>query len=285
MKRKKPFLWLLLLAVLCIGGVELWACYHFAPSLFLQITRPVRQCIQAAAALGGQAADGISAWWEELVAEKEALTEADMQIAGDPAIHTDMPLSDPALTELKSAAGRDILTGGTVEVVYYNQSDEVWADQPYGTDDIGRYGCGPTAMAMVVASLTAHDIDPAQMAERAYEDGYWAKRSGSYLSIVKGLSAAYGLTAAPIKERTPEALQEALLSGNLVVALMGPGHFTSAGHFILLRGVTLSGALLVADPNSTERSLMEWAPQLILDELSASTSNGAPLWAISHSEP
>ena len=62
---------------------------------------------------------------------------------------------------------------------------------------------------------------------------------------------------------------------------MGPGHFTQGGHFILLRGVTLSGMILVADPNSEERSLMEWDPQLILDELSASTASGAPLWVLS----
>ena len=62
---------------------------------------------------------------------------------------------------------------------------------------------------------------------------------------------------------------------------MGPGHFTSGGHFIVLRGVTLTGKLLVADPVSDERSLMEWDPQLILDELSASRHNGAPLWVIS----
>jgi len=39
--------------------------------------------------------------------------------------------------------------------------------------------------------------------------------------------------------------------------------------------------ILVADPNSEERSLMEWDPQLILDELSASTASGAPLWVLS----
>jgi hypothetical protein len=62
---------------------------------------------------------------------------------------------------------------------------------------------------------------------------------------------------------------------------MGPGHFTQRGHFILLRGTTLSGEVLVADPNSRERSLTAWDPQLILDELSSHTSDGAPLWALS----
>lgn len=284
MKRKKPILQLLLLAALCIGGAELFACYFFAPSVYQQITAPVHQCIHSAAEIGEQAADSISSWWSGLAEKNDGGTEMDIQIADAPSIRTDTPLSDPALTELKPADGHSILTGGITEITYYNQSEAPWASQPYGTDDIGRYGCGPTAMSMVVTSLTAHDIDPAQMAERAYQDGHWAPKSGSHLSIVEDISAAYGLTAIPLKNQTPDSLQEALLSGKLVVALMGPGHFTSTGHFILLRGVTLSGTLLVADPNSTEHSLMEWDPQLILDELSASTSNGAPLWAISHPE-
>jgi hypothetical protein len=45
--------------------------------------------------------------------------------------------------------------------------------------------------------------------------------------------------------------------------------------------VTLSGKILVADPNSRDRSLMVWDPQIILDELSKTTTNGAPMWALS----
>ena len=45
-----------------------------------------------------------------------------------------------------------------------------------------------------------------------------------------------------------------------------------------LRGVTLDGRVLVADPNSRERSLAAWDPELILSELSPSRNNGAPLW-------
>ena len=67
----------------------------------------------------------------------------------------------------------------------------------------------------------------------------------------------------------------------MLVALMGKGHFTTGGHFILIRGVTLSGDVLVADPNSLERSLQTWDPQLILDELSSARDHGAPLWILS----
>ena len=55
----------------------------------------------------------------------------------------------------------------------------------------------------------------------------------------------------------------------------------SCWHFIVLRGVTLTGEVLVADPNSRDRSLALWDAQLILDELSSSRIDGAPLWCFS----
>ena len=65
------------------------------------------------------------------------------------------------------------------------------------------------------------------------------------------------------------------------MALVSKGHFTRGGHFILLRGTTLSGEILVADPASRDRSLIPWDLSLILDELSPSRHDGAPLWALS----
>ena len=70
-------------------------------------------------------------------------------------------------------------TDGAVEVVYFNQLDERYANQPYGTDNIGGYGCGPTSMAIVVSSLTDDMVDPVEMAKWAYDNGYWCSKSGS----------------------------------------------------------------------------------------------------------
>lgn len=299
---------IILLAVLCVGAVELAACSFFAPAVYEQITAPVRQGAQTAALACGRAAAALSqaseeahrlvsrrisaagvqtaVLWSRLTAPKEeALPEEDIQLADDPVLTGGGPAADPAVTELNVINGQEILTGGTIPIVYFNQGSETWADQPYGTDDIGRYGCGPTAMAMVVGSMTEADTDPLQMAQLAVSLGHWAKRGGSYLSVVEGLASASGLTAVSLQERTPDALMDALTGSNLLVALMGPGHFTKGGHFIVLRGVTLSGKILVADPNSQERSLMEWEPELILEELSRSTSDGAPLWVISQNPP
>ena len=67
-------------------------------------------------------------------------------------------------------------TDGGTEVVYYNQLDERYANKPYGTDDIGGYGCGPTAMAMVVSSLTDDLVDPVEMAKWSYEQRLLVQR-------------------------------------------------------------------------------------------------------------
>lgn len=190
-------------------------------------------------------------------------------------------MTDPLITELRQDGDRQILTGGVVNMVYFDQGSEEWADQPYGSDLIGGYGCGPTAMAMLVASLTREETDPAVMAQWAVDNGYWARKGGSWLSIVEGTGEAFGFPVESCASRSSDELLQTLFSGKLLVALMGPGHFTKRGHFIILRGATLTGEVLVADPNSSERSLTTWDPQLILDELSSNTNDGGPLWIVS----
>lgn len=289
---------LVLLALLCIGGTELAACSYFAPEVYQQITAPVRNTAAAAVDLCGRGldsarqffrdtADHAAQFWAELTAPKPEPPEEEPpnQLAEEPIFVANWPAVDPIITELLEEDGRQILTGGNLDMVYFCQSDEAWASQPYGTDTIGPYGCGPTAMAMAVASMTDSDTDPAVMADWAVKHGYWASRSGSYHSIVSGTAKAFGLEVESVQERTVESLYKELNSGKILVALMGPGHFTKLGHFIVLRGTTLSGHILVADPNSLERSLTLWEPQIILDELAVRASSGGPLWALSLPEP
>ena len=75
-------------------------------------------------------------------------------------------------------------------------------------------------------------------------------------------------------------LERHLSSGHLVVAIMARGHFTSNGHFIVLRGITESGKVLVADPASYKRSGQEWSMSIILNEARGDASAGGPFWAI-----
>ena len=83
-----------------------------------------------------------------------------------------------------------------------------------------------------------------------------------------------------ISSDDPQAVVDALASGKLIVALMSKGHFTSSGHFMVLRGVTSEGKILVADPASKKRSEQEWDISIILDEARKGAAAGGPLWAI-----
>lgn len=170
-------------------------------------------------------------------------------------------------------------TDGAVEVVYFNQLDERYANQPYGTDNIGGYGCGPTSMAIVVSSLTDDMVDPVEMAKWAYDNGYWCSKSGSYHALIPAAAKKWGLPVEGCPATEPQRIVDALSDGKLVVALMTKGHFTSSGHFIVLRGVA-DEKILVADPASTTRSQQSWDLSIIIGEASRSAGAGGPFWII-----
>lgn len=178
-----------------------------------------------------------------------------------------------------AALGDVRFTDGATEVVYFNQLDERYCSEPYGTDHIGGYGCGPTAMSIVVSSLTAETVDPVEMAQWAYENGYWCSKSGSYHALIPGAAEAWGLPVSGCTAAEPQRIVDALADGKLVVALMTKGHFTSSGHFIVLRGVQ-GEEILVADPSSYNRSQKTWDMSIILGEASKSAAAGGPFWII-----
>ena len=282
-----------LTALLCVGVVELAVCSVQDPELFQRLTAPARECAAQLGEAGTRVWDAflqasatvqLPRHWEDEEPEPELpppeeSQELDNEVREPPPL----PVAATDVTALAERDGRLCLTGGARSVVYYDQTDPAWAEEPYGSDRIGGYGCGPVAMAMAVSSMTEHQMDPAQMAQWCVDQGYWARKHGSYLSIVPGTAEAVGLasTSIPPEEADPDDLLQRLATGQMGVALMGPGHFTNGGHFILLRGVTLDGRVLVADPASPERSLTLWDLELVLGELSPSRHDGAPLWMLS----
>ncbi len=172
-------------------------------------------------------------------------------------------------------------TEGSTDVVYYNQADARWGDLAYGkTGTIARSACGPTSLAMVVSSLTDRIIEPPEMVEWAYENGYRAEGNGSYHSLIPEGAEHFGLTVEGAAYNEGQKIVDALTSGKLVIAIMTKGHFTNGGHFIVLRGVTANGNILVADPASLTRSEREWDLSLILGEVRRDAGAGGPLWLI-----
>lgn len=173
-------------------------------------------------------------------------------------------------------------TDGYTTVTYYNQMDERWVDTMYGTSGtIGEGGCGPSSMAIVISTLTGETHDPVELAEWSVAHGHHCEGNGSYHTLIPESAKAYSLTVEGAGKNDGQKIVDALASGKLVVAIMSKGHFTSGGHFIVLRGVTAEGNVLVADPASYNRSGQEWDLSIILNEAREGAGAGGPFWIIS----
>lgn len=170
---------------------------------------------------------------------------------------------------------------GATEVVYYNQADARWKDKPYGrTGTIGRSGCGPTSLSIVISSLTDKKVDPVQMSKWAYENRYYCEGAGSYHTLIPAGVKKFGLKVEGCTANEPKKIVDALTQGKLIIAIMAKGHFTRSGHFIVLRGVTANRKIFVADPVSRSRSEEKWDLSIILNEANKGADAGGPFWII-----
>ena len=114
---------------------------------------------------------------------------------------------------------------------------------------------------------------------RMQQEDYWCSGSGSYHALIPAAAEAWGLPVSGCTASEPQRITDALSSSKLVVAIMSAGHFTSSGHFIVLRGVQ-DEKILVADPASRTRSEQSWDLSIILNEASKAAGSGGPFWII-----
>ena len=63
-----------------------------------------------------------------------------------------------------------------------------------------------------------------------------------------------------------ENLVDALKSGHVIIARLGPGIFTTRGHFFVLAGLADNGEVILNDPYSYERSSVTWPAETIAQE-------------------
>lgn len=183
---------------------------------------------------------------------------------------------------LPSYEGVVLGESGETQVIYYNQLDERWANKMYGrSSTIGAAGCGPTALAICVSTLTGKSVDPPAVCEWSVRNGHRCEGNGSYHSLIPEGAKHYGLKVEKLGRSSARELQQHLSSGKLVIAIMAKGHFTSSGHFIVLRGITENGKILVADPASYKRSGQEWDVSIILREARGDAAAGGPFWLLS----
>ena len=154
--------------------------------------------------------------------------------------------------------------------VFYRQNWSVLKDIPFGPDGFGQCGCGPTCTAEIIANLAGAPVTPAELGEQALEShSVLANGATSYDFIIRS-AAAYGISSYQLTLSDKEEMLAALRAGSLVLVVMGPGDFTLGSHFVLYRGLTEDGKILISDSYSYDFTVKEWE----YDELYAQSLRG-----------
>lgn len=132
--------------------------------------------------------------------------------------------------------------------LYYQYSGG-WENVPFGGGTIRSSGCSVTSMGMVFTYLKGQTILPNHIVSWT-GNRYYVHPAGQSWSIFPACSGQWGLQCQNLGKNS-NAVVNALSNGKPVIVSMGPGTFTRAGHFIVLRGVTSTGKILVNDPNDS----------------------------------
>lgn len=152
------------------------------------------------------------------------------------------------------------------EVPLFLQWDERWGYSKYGDELMGLSGCGPTCLSMVcVYLLDDPQYSPRYVADFAEQNGYYVSGIGSSWTLISEGGTALGLdvTEIPLDENR---IIRNLEVGNPIICVMGPGDFTTTGHFIVMVGYE-DGKIKVNDPNSPARSDKLWDYNAIKNQI------------------
>lgn len=146
------------------------------------------------------------------------------------------------------------------------QWDERWGYTEYAGNMMGLSGCGPTCLSMVsMFLLNDTSYTPQYIAKFSEENGYGVPGSGSSWTLISEGGRKLGLDVVEIpldKQRIIRNLEV----GNPIICVMGPGDFTTTGHFIVFVGYE-DGKIKVNDPNSKTRSETLWDYEQIKNQI------------------
>ena len=146
------------------------------------------------------------------------------------------------------------------------QWDPRWGYIEYGSDVAGLTGCGPVCLAMAGYYVTEDEkFAPDKMLEFAAENGYYSPGNGSSWTLISegGKKLGLDVTEIPLDEKR---IMDNLEVDNPIICAMGPGDFTSSGHYIVLVGCE-DGKIRVNDPNSYENSGKLWTYEEIKGQI------------------
>lgn len=186
------------------------------------------------------------------------------------------------VSEAEMPAPEAEISGHQIPITIYSQEDPSWGSYLYGgRDPMALYGCGPSALAIAVASLTGQDVTPVTAADWSAANGYFSPGRGSVHGLIPDGARSFGLNVERLSSPDPDSFRLILSVDKLLVLLMGPGDFTDNGHFIVAYGYDGQGNILIADPASAQRSSTPWPAETIINQLSKNARDGGPVWVLS----
>lgn len=110
------------------------------------------------------------------------------------------------------------------DCVKFLQWDSKWKNVKYSThtssQTIGNSGCGPTAMAMIVATWVDKTVTPVDMCDLAVRNGYRTYSNGTAWSFFKFVFSKYPSFSKFITTSSVSTLKAALKEGALAVCSM-----------------------------------------------------------------
>ena len=151
----------------------------------------------------------------------------------------------------------------TVQPVDYKQYDSKWKKILYTitgnkSQTIGSSGCGPTSMADIQATWVDKNVTPVEMCDYALKHGYRTTNSGTAWGFFKSIADAFGYKDF-VQTKSMSSARNAIKNGAFVVASMGPGYWTSGGHYICL-WKTDDTYMYANDPASSSRKKQKLGP-------------------------
>ncbi len=166
-------------------------------------------------------------------------------------------------------------TRGEVDLSEYSESDEVplfmqwdkrWGYMEYSGDCVALTGCGPVCLSMVAFHLTKDEnMSPDRIVEFAVKNNYYQEGYGSLWTLISEGGEKLGLNVEelPLVE---SIITEKLEQGIPIICVMGPGDFTSTGHFVVMHKYE-NGKIYINDPNSYENSEKGWEYERIAPQI------------------
>lgn len=146
------------------------------------------------------------------------------------------------------------------------QWDKRWGYCSYGGSVIGLSGCGPTCLSMVILDLTGDKTaTPNAIAQFSEENGYYVEGTGTSWALMTDVSSGYGVTARELS-LSENVMKQELDAGHRIICAVGPGDFTTAGHYIVIYGYDRDG-FQVNDPNCIARSKKSWSYDRISSQI------------------